>query len=54
MATFVAAYLIVWLGVGMYVVRLGVRQRRLERALAALELQAKDQECRSQSDSRAA
>lgn len=38
METFVAAYLIVWLAVVLYVGRLHTRQRRLERALEALQL----------------
>jgi CcmD family protein len=37
MTTFVTAYLAVWLAVGLFVVRLGVRQRRLEESLRALE-----------------
>ena len=37
MGTFVTAYLAVWLAVLLYVVRLGARQRRLERSLRALE-----------------
>lgn len=40
MVSFVAAYLVVWAAVGLYVVRLGARQRRLENALQALERQA--------------
>lgn len=54
MATFIAAYLIVWLGVAIYVVRLGVRQRRLERALAAFEREAGDRQTSSQPGARAA
>jgi len=37
MGTFVTAYLIVWLAVAGYVVRLGLRQRKLLRALELLE-----------------
>ncbi len=33
------AYLIVWLGVLLYVIRLGAEQRRLSRALEALRVQ---------------
>ena len=39
MSTLVAAYLIVWLAVALYVLRLGAGQRRLLRDLEALELQ---------------
>jgi CcmD family protein len=39
MGTFVTAYLAVWLAVMLYVVRLGARQRRLERKLKTLQLQ---------------
>ncbi len=39
MSTLVAAYLIVWLAVVFYVLRLGAGQRRLLRDLEALELQ---------------
>ncbi|MFH1267124.1 MAG: CcmD family protein [Planctomycetota bacterium] len=39
MGTFVTAYLVVWLAVLFYVVRLGACQRRLERSLKALESQ---------------
>ena len=37
MTSFVAAYLIVWLAVGLFVLRLGARQRRLERTVTALQ-----------------
>lgn len=36
MVTLAAAYLIVWLAVAVYVVRLGAAQRRLERDLQRL------------------
>jgi CcmD family protein len=36
MAAFVAAYLLVWLGLLWYVLRLGAQQRRLWQALQAL------------------
>ncbi len=39
MGTFVTAFLAVWLAVMLYVVRLGARQRRMERNLKALQLQ---------------
>jgi CcmD family protein len=35
----VAAYVIVWAAVGLYVIRMGARQRRLEQNLQALEQQ---------------
>lgn len=37
MTAFVTAYLALWIAVMMYVVWLGVRQRRLEASLRALE-----------------
>lgn len=37
METFVTAYIIVWLAVAGYVVRLGLRQRHLLRSLESLE-----------------
>ncbi len=37
MTTFVTAYLIVWLAVLLYVVRLGRRQRRLAETIQCLE-----------------
>ncbi len=40
MGTFIAAYLVVWLGVMWYVLRLGAGQRRLQRAIDALHDQA--------------
>ncbi len=39
MGVLVAAYLIVWLAVVLYVVRLGAGQRQLRRALEALQSQ---------------
>ena len=39
MSTFVTAYLIVWLGVLGYLLRLGARQRRLEHAIELLQLE---------------
>jgi CcmD family protein len=44
MVSFVTAYLIAWLAVGLYVVRLGARQRRLDVALQALEQQADERQ----------
>jgi CcmD family protein len=38
MGTFVAAYLALWMVVAVYVFWLGIRQRRLRRAIEALEL----------------
>jgi CcmD family protein len=37
MGTFMTAYLAVWLAVVIYVGRLGVRQRRLQQTLDALQ-----------------
>ncbi len=37
MGTFVAAYLIVWLAVALYVLRLGAGQRRLRQTIEALQ-----------------
>jgi CcmD family protein len=42
MSGFVIAYLIVWLGVVGYTVRLGMEQRRLSRAVGALCSQVED------------
>jgi CcmD family protein len=36
---FLIAYLVVWIGVGLYIGRLGAEQRRLSRALETLRLQ---------------
>ncbi len=40
MSELIAAYLLLWLGVVWYVLRLGAAQRRLERALNALQVRA--------------
>jgi CcmD family protein len=37
METFVAAYVLVWLGVVSFVARMGVRQRRLQQSVDALQ-----------------
>jgi CcmD family protein len=42
MSGYLIAYVIVWLGVVLYVIRLGAEQRRLSRALEALRLQVED------------
>jgi CcmD family protein len=42
MSGFLIAYLIVWLGVVFYVIRLGAEQRRLSRALESLRLRVED------------
>ena len=39
MASFVAAYLAVWLGTLWYVARLGMHERRLSRAIERMQLQ---------------
>ena len=54
MSTLVAAYLIVWLAVALYVLRLGAGQRRLLRDLEALELQFAELPKREDSVSKAA
>ena len=54
MDTFVAAYLVAWLVVLLYVVRLGAHQRRLLRALEALQLQREQSESWKRPDSKAA
>jgi CcmD family protein len=41
MLTFVTAYLLIWFAVSAYLVRLGSQQRRLRRAIEALEKQLK-------------
>ncbi len=54
MGTFIAAYLVVWLGVTWYVLRLGAAQRRLQRAIDALQDQAVQAERVDRSQTRAA
>ncbi len=54
MGTFVTAYLAVWAAVMLYVVRLGARQRRLERNLKALQLQFDRMENQAEPSSKAA
>jgi len=54
MGTFIAAYLVLWVGVVWYVLRLGAGQRRLQRALEALQWQAGQSEPREQPTSKAA
>ncbi len=44
MFTFMSAYLIVWLAVLAYVVRLGGQQRRLQRTAEALQAQFEKQQ----------
>ena len=41
MATFLAAYIVVWLGVAVFVARLGKRQRTLQQALDEIQEQIK-------------
>jgi len=43
MTNFIAAYVIVWLAVVLYVTRLGARQRRLYRSLEDLKSQLDSQ-----------
>ena len=54
MGMFVAAYLAVWMAVVLYVLWLGVRQRRLQRAIEALELHFEQPEVRKEPTSTAA
>jgi CcmD family protein len=54
MGTFVAAYVAFWIAVAVYVFWLGVRQRRLRRAIEALELHFEQSEDRNQPASAAA
>jgi CcmD family protein len=54
MGAFVAAYLVVWMAVVMYVLRLGARQRRLRRAIEALELHCEQSQPRGEPTSTAA
>ncbi len=44
MTTFAVAYLAVWLAVVLYALGLGLRQRRLERDLQALQSQLRETE----------
>jgi CcmD family protein len=46
MLTFVAAYLAVWLGLLLYVLRLGAEQRRLSQAVQALQLRVRQSDDR--------
>ena len=39
MTNFIIAYVVVWLGLSLYVMRLGAAQRRLARQIRGLELQ---------------
>jgi CcmD family protein len=41
MTTFLAAYIVVWLGVAVFVARLGKRQRTLQQTLDEIEEQVK-------------
>lgn len=54
MGMFVAAYLAVWMAVFVYVLWLGARQRRLQRAVEALELHFEQPEAREELTSTAA
>lgn len=54
METFVVAYLLVWLAVFLYVVRLNVRHRRLSRRLEELETRLEEPQASRQPQSRAA
>jgi CcmD family protein len=54
METFVVAYLLVWLAVFLYVVRLDVRQRRISRKLEELEARLEEPRPNRQPQARAA
>jgi len=54
MSWFVIAYVIVWVGVVLYLARLGAEQRRLSRALEALRSQVEDSASSEQSIAKAA
>ena len=54
MGMFVAAYLAVWMAVVLYVLWLGARQRRLHRAIEALELHFQQREVPEEPTSTAA
>lgn len=54
MATFMAAYLAVWLAVVLFVGRLGVRQRRLQQALDTLQERLPDESNQTEPPAKAA
>jgi len=54
MGAFLTAYVVVWLGVALYVLRLGAEQRRLKRAVEALRVQLEDSKDGSPTARRAA
>lgn len=54
MGTFMTAYMAVWLAVVLFIGRLGVRQRRLQRALDKLQEQLPDESNKTQSPAKAA
>lgn len=54
MASLIAAYGIVWIGVVAYVTRLGIQQRRLAERAAKLEQQLQNPRSNSAATSRAA
>ncbi len=54
METFVVAYLLVWLAVFLYVVRLDVRHRRISRKLEELEARLEEPRPNQEPWSRAA
>ncbi len=51
MGTFVVAYVVVWLAVALYVVRLGAAQRRIQRAIESLQAQWDRDEAENAEDS---
>ncbi len=54
MGAFLTAYVLVWLGVVLYVVRLGAEQRRLARTVEALRWQLGERQDGSRSAHKAA
>jgi CcmD family protein len=54
MGAFVTAYVVVWLGIVLYVVRLGAEQRRLSRTVGGLRSRLEDSQAASPSPRKAA
>jgi CcmD family protein len=54
MGTFVAAYLVIWLAVAVYVALLGLRQRRLARQIERLQADVAQRECGEEAAAKAA
>jgi CcmD family protein len=54
MGAFVTAYVVVWLGIVLYIVRMGAEQRRLSRAVEGLRSHLEDSRAASPSPRKAA